>query len=169
MPIPPLTSEGLLPPANDPYKATIDEVHAAFVAGQPCELHREQLFSAFRLHAVQMRALGFDRVWVDGGFVTRKQAPPKDIDLVYPAASTEHLQLALATPGIESLLTQRDVIIGRPMSVASARVQPMGGLVDAFLCSPAKYDYWLDMWSRVKRPDGTTDYSERKGFLEVAL
>lgn len=169
MPIPPLTADGLLPASDAPFPATMDEVRAAFVVGQPCELHREQLFSALRLHAAQMRTLGFDRVWVDGGFVTRKQSPPKDIDLVYPAASTEHLRLALATPGIEALLTQRDVIIGRPMSVASARVQPMGGLVDAFLCSPAKYDYWLDMWSRVKRPNGTTDYSERKGFLEVAL
>lgn len=169
MPIPPLNDDGLLPAADAPYQATIDEVRAAFVAGQPCELHREQLFSAFRLHTAQMRSIGFNRVWVDGGFVTRKLSPPKDIDLVYPAASTEHLRLALTTPGIEALLTQRDVIIGRPMSVASERVQPMGGLVDAFLCSPAKYDYWLDMWSRVKRPDGTTDYSERKGFLEVAL
>ena len=104
-------------------------------------------------------------LWVDGGFVTHKQSPPADVDVVLRAKDSVIDQLnASEQTSFSSLLTEH--------TEQGVRIQPMGGLVDAFFSPRSQPDrtlYWREMWSKVKAPDGSTVSNLEKGFLEVTL
>lgn len=171
MSLPDLTADGRLPPGR--HVAALDEVEAIFVDRAPCRLHRALIWRAALLHMNMMCArVGACSAWIDGGFVTQKAEEPHDIDIVYvaPTAAIEH---AASTDfaGLLHLVTLKDLIIGEPSAGWLDRLQPVGGLVDAFLVPevPERLDYWDQTWSRVKGPDGLLVADAEKGYVEVRL
>lgn len=143
------------------YVATLDEVAKVFVSGAPNSEIREGLFQALiawidSVHAV----VETDRIWVDGGFLTHKQEPPSDIDVVAfvkPALLTEK-----ADAELNPLRTHKH---------NGQRIQPMGGRIDGFV-EPAGSEqkvYWVKEWTQVRHPvTRETWIGKAKGFVEVA-
>lgn len=74
--------QGLLTPA-DGISATIDELHAVFVAPFPESETRNRLFNEWKKYNRMLRQEIGERFtqWINGSFVTQK-LNPKDIDLV---------------------------------------------------------------------------------------
>ncbi|WP_399939897.1 DUF6932 family protein [Streptomyces sp. BBFR25] len=169
--IPPLTPGGMLPVGRHP--ATLEEIHDVFVVNAPHRDHRQRLYSALELYVGLVRdLLPQATLWVDGGFCTHKPTPPKDIDLVLVASSrlTRHFDEE-EWRRMNQLLTLQNLSAQTPPTRAS-RVQPMGGLIDAFLIEeddPADIALWDYNWSLVKGDDGKIIEGERKGYLGVAL
>jgi len=84
MTLPDFDDDGWLPPADDPYPTTLEEIHERFVENASCaRAQRQRLFSALELHLdLVRRKLGRGiKAWIDGGFVTDKDWPPKDVDI----------------------------------------------------------------------------------------
>jgi hypothetical protein len=52
------------------------------------------------------------------------------------------------------LLTLRGVIVGQPAMYLD-QVQPVGGMLDGFLCRPGDEDVWAEVWA-----DGGRGYPE---------
>jgi hypothetical protein len=171
MPIPRPNSRGFLDPSTLPYKGTLEELHERFVVESPS--HQEEralIFRALLLHLELLVAVGGPgAVWVDGGFITYKDVAPHDIDLVYLCRDESHMGMMLRSPEIYSLLTIADVIMDFPVAGGLRRLQPVGGLVDAFLTLPEGQMYWAAQWAKIKGPDGNRVPGTRKGFVEVSL
>lgn len=174
----PLMIGELLPPCTvlAPHPATLKEVSDHFVDAAPHREVRAELFSALELYAgLVWSILPSARLWVDGGFASHKTwAAPGDIDVVIVASLNE---ASVLTSGelerLTALLTLQDVSAASPELTAD-RIQPMGGLIDGFIivddgaeAGRASMEYWFDLWSRVKGPNGPMDPSCRKGFVEV--
>ncbi|MFC9019298.1 DUF6932 family protein, partial [Streptomyces albidoflavus] len=168
--IPPLTSGGMLPVGRHP--ATLEEIHDVFVARAPHPTHRQRLYSALELYVSLVRdLLPHATLWVDGGFCTHKAAPPADIDLVLFASRrlVQHFDQERWTR-MNQLITLQHLTAMKPHTIEQ-RVQPMGGLIDAFLAeegNPDEIALWDHNWSLVKI-DGKIVDGERKGYLEVEL
>ncbi|MGU3652516.1 DUF6932 family protein [Mycolicibacterium sp. A43C] len=171
MPIPRPNTQGFLDPSALPYKGTLDELHQRFVAESPTHNdERARIFSALVVHLELLEDVGGPAsVWVDGGFITYKEAAPHDVDLVYLCRDEHHMGTMLRSPDVFTLLTMADVIIGFPVEVGLQRLQPVGGLVDAFLTIPEGQMYWAAQWAKIKGPDGNRVPGTRKGFVEVSL
>ena len=109
------------------------------------------------------------RAWIDGGFVTDKDWPPKDVDIAYVMANERYIEAVQSEHA--SLWTLLNVSAGQPRLAVVDRVQPMGGLVDAFpvVDAEALTKIWFDRWSTVKNRSGGILAGERKGFVEVTL
>ncbi|MFF9885787.1 DUF6932 family protein [Streptomyces eurythermus] len=169
--IPPLTPGGMLPVGRHP--ATLEEIHDVFVANAPHAGHRQRLYSALELYVGLVRdLLPRATLWVDGGFCTHKPTPPKDIDLVLFASRrlVQHFDQEEWTR-MSQLLTLQNLTAQAPPTMAG-RIQPMGGLIDAFLAEEGNPDdvaLWDHNWSLVRGDDGKIVEGERKGYLEVAL
>ncbi|MEU6387020.1 hypothetical protein ABZ847_26070 [Streptomyces bauhiniae] len=169
--IPPLTPGGMLPVGRHP--ATLEEVRDTFVVRAPHAGRRQRLYSALELYVELVRdLLPRATLWVDGGFCTHKPTPPKDIDLVLFASRrlVQHFDQEEWTR-MNQLLTLQNLTAQSPPTLAG-RIQPMGGLIDAFLAeegNQADIDLWDHNWSLVKGDDGKIIEGERKGYLEVAL
>lgn len=163
MTLPAMTPEGRLPPGI--HRATLDEVHKRFVEDAPARAHRDMVFRAMEIHLSRLVGIaGHGRVWIDGGFVTHKSAAPNDVDLVFFCRDAAHLGEVLAHPLVPELLTLQGVLFEQPFTAFTRRIQPVAGLVDAFLASPRTEVYWRAQWSQVKEAPGLT-----KGFVEVML
>jgi hypothetical protein len=169
MPALTLNGEGLLPVGV--HTATLTEVEAAFVTGAPFESERRVVFEALALYARLVWARFPDaRLWINGGFVTHKTwAAPKDADVavVVPGGSSYDFNVH---PEDLSLWTLQSVkASAHGFSLAAGRLQPMGGLIDAFFVpgdvQPA-LDYWRSWWQRLSVP-GEMDRLDAKGFVEV--
>jgi len=76
-----------------------------------------------------------------------------------------------ARPENASLWTMLKVSAQQPMLIGERKVQPMGGLVDAFAVpnDEVRVQYWTDMWSGVTNRSGERVDGKRKGFVEVML
>lgn len=170
MVLPALTVDGLLPAAAAPYLTDMNELRAVFVDGAPAfRDERARICSALELHLDLAREhVGpGTRAWIDGGFITHKTwAAPHDADvaLVFQPA------VRFATEPVVPLLTLKNVSAVEPR-LAIERLQPMGGLVDAFLVpdQPAHTAVWHDTWSSVKDANGDIVPGLRKGYVEVIL
>lgn len=160
----------LLPPGR--HRATLDEVHARFVAAAPYRAEREVLYAALRAYAARVRALFWTgSLWVDGGFVTHKPwAPPEDVDvtIVVRRAMTRAL-----TPEqrvrLYGLLTLHGLYARSP-AVAVSRLRAMGDLVDAAICvrdDRARLAEMHETWSRVRGDNGAELPGAVKGYVEV--
>jgi hypothetical protein len=171
MAIPSPNTQGFLDPSTDPYTATLAELHERFVAQSPAHQDaRARVFKALELHLeLLVEAGGPAKVWIDGGFVTYKPTPLNDVDLVYLCRDDPHMGAMLRSDRILQLLTLQDVIFAAPFAAGAKRLQPVGGLVDAFLALPAAQLYWASQWSMIKGPDGKRVPGTRKGFVEVSL
>lgn len=183
LPVNPAT--GLLAAGRHP--ATWTELEAVFVAGAPHTAERREVYQALRLWAGAAWKLFSSAVlWIDGGFVTHKTTAPFDADVVLVVAPAELANVIGAVQAEEAafsaavlsgaqlpkcptsvrfwgLLTLQDVTSN--MGVSVPRVQPFGGLVDAFIADasrPVDLAGWDDLWSQVPG-----DPSARKGFVEV--
>ena len=171
MTLPDYNAAGRLPYAAEPYSTTLDEVHSRFVeSATTARAQRERLFRALELHVEQVRrrfGTGI-RAWIDGGFVTDKDWPPKDIDVAYVMPVDRYIDAS--RPEHASLWTLQSVSALSP-SLHTARLQPMGGMIDAFpaVDVPSQTDYWHDNWSGVTDRSGERIEGERKGFVEVRL
>ncbi|MFJ8697548.1 DUF6932 family protein [Streptomyces roseolilacinus] len=169
--IPPLTPGGMLPVGRHP--ATLEEIHDVFVVQAPHTTHRQRLYSALELYVALVRdLLPRATLWVDGGFCTHKAAPPADIDLVLFASRrlVQHFDQERWTR-MNQLITLQNLTAMAPHTV-ERRIQPMGGLIDAFLAEEGNADdvaLWDYNWSLVKDADGKIVDGERKGYLEVEL
>lgn len=140
MPIPAVDPKtGLLPPARPgPYAATLAEVKDVFVDHAPNPIERQLIFGALcHWLSVAHQAFGPGLVWVNGGFVTHKAAPPHDVDLVFIPDDLDTARKSLVGGEGYSLLTVQDMFFSIPEPGGHlVRLQPFGGLVDAFLVDP---------------------------------
>lgn len=144
-----------------------------FVVNAPHASHRMRLYTALQLYVMLVRdLLPRATLWVNGGFCTHKALPPKDIDLALLTSRrvVRHFDQEEWTR-MSQLLTLQNVQAGNPLTI-ERRVQPMGGLIDAFLVEEESADevaLWDYNWSLVRDDDGKIIEGERKGYLEVAL
>lgn len=153
-----IDNRGLLPPKR--HKATLAEVAELFVERAPFSDDRAVVWDTFLVYRRRVLALlPSARFWIDGGFVTHKTwAPPKDLDVVIlaPPAEIDAVELEL-----DPLLTDIH---------ADPRHQPMGGLIDGFLCALGSGEstaYWSHTWTRVTDCQGELVPGEVKGYVEV--
>jgi hypothetical protein len=167
--LPDWTDDGLLPMGVHP--AGMDAVYERFVLDAPNRLHRELLFGALQTYMrLLQRLIPAGRMWVDGGFSTRKGTAPHDVDVVVHPDDWD----SLASLGerdqtdLLGLLTHQDIIVGSfDPPQWWARLQPVGGALDAFLCYPGQEEVWYSTWASVKGPDGYIIPGAVKGFVEV--
>lgn len=173
--IPPINLETRLLPANEgqvPYLATLEEVHQVFVVEAPHSKRRQLIFDAFIIYS----ALLWDYfpsavLWLNGGFVTYKDAPPHDLDVAFLVEQAELRRVFGNDPGALSLLTHQGVSAAQPKFENLRRLQPFGGLIDSFMVPAdveAAVGTWRDRWSMAPTPAGD-GYREDllKGYLEV--
>ncbi len=151
------------------------EVESAFVIGAPNGAARHDLFAHLRVW-VDLAVQVFDsgRLWIDGGFVTHKAAPPHDVDVVLLPDNADSAMTALRhDERAYALLTLQDVFFVTPSPGGTLRrLQPVGGTMDAFLADPrdnVQMAAWHDLWSSVKGPDGHIIGGQRKGYVEVRV
>jgi hypothetical protein len=164
--LPELDHQGRLPVGR--HVATLDEVRDVFVSAAPNAHIRESIYGAMRLHLNRLVEIGGPaKVWINGGFVTHKAEAPADVDLVYLCADDEHLLRMLNADGVFELLTLQGVAIHKPIATGIRRLQPVGGLVDAFLARPSSYSYWDGLWSLVRTTESVP--RELKGYVEVRV
>lgn len=137
-----------------------------FVKAAPNSEHRERIFAAFELWVASVQSLCPAAIlWVNGGFVTYKQEPPKDVDVI-----------ALCKPGELNALSDADMARFEALLTVNEpnkpRIQPMGGLVDGFFVPRGDIPgtlYWQNAWGSIYGPDGKPIPNETKGYLEVKL
>lgn len=144
------------------HVAGLAELREVFVSSAPNSQQRERLFRALELWMDRVSAIvEVDRFWIDGGFLTHKQAVPDDVDVVAFVRS-EHLTDEV-TAQLEPLITR---------IVNQTRVKPISGMVDAFISAKSReaIDHWAQTWMSVR--DATTGeilMGVNKGFVEVKL
>lgn len=159
---------GRLPPADGPHRATLSDVEAAFVNEAPFEERRRLIFQALSLYSTLVWAsVPQARLWIDGGFTTRKEwAAPKDTDVLVIVPIEVFLECK--TDAWWPLHTLQHVSAVEP-SMNSKRVHAMGGLVDAFVEADHAPNLlpWHELWSSVKGQDGLIIDGLRKGYVEV--
>jgi hypothetical protein len=131
---------------------------------------RRTLFAALTAYLdVTKRVIPAARAWIDGGFMTAKTAAPFDIDIVIMPADWNRFA-TLDDKGAAALfgaLTLQDTIVGSPVLSYLARIQPVSGALDAFLCWPGQEGTWRDTWASVKGADGAIVPGLEKRFAEV--
>lgn len=167
-----------LPPSDEPYPATLDDIEAHFVdrAPETTRDRRSLIMRALRLHCDVVARIGGRRsvtptVLLDGGFVTWKPRSPEDADLVVlvPPTAMEHfIRDSLASlwtlSGVDATLGEGD------MTFANTVVKPGFGLIDSYVAPdlPALRETWGERWSSVRDPETKTVISgHRKGYIKV--
>ncbi len=167
--LPELNDEGYLPPGIHP--ATMGEVQVRFVEEAPFPDVRRTIFTGLELymHVLQSK-ISHGAIWLDGGCVSHKAWPPKDVDLV---VLVEGATLSGLQPDdwqtLFQLVTLQNVRSAQP-AVATPWVQPMGGLIDAFIIEasdPASRKLWEGLWSSVTDQSKAVVPHKVKGFVEV--
>jgi uncharacterized protein DUF6932 len=168
VPLPELDSQGRLPVGR--HAASLDDVRDLFVTATPNVPARERIFRALDLHLERLVEIGgHATVWINGGFVTHKPDVPADVDLVYLCSDDDHMSRMLNAEGVFQLLTLQGVAVHKPIATGIRRLQPVTGLVDAFLARPSSYSYWDGLWSVANANTGTTARFTTKGYLEVEV
>ncbi|UGT90728.1 hypothetical protein [Mycobacterium ostraviense] len=170
MAIPEPGADGWLGFSSTPYTATLDEIHDWFVVRAPNQESRIRRFDALCLHLSLLNEMGGPSpVWLGGGFISHNAQTSPGIRLVYLCEDRERLRTLLRDDGVYQLLTLQTVFAEKPMMVSIAELRPVGGLVDAYLASPARRVFWATWLSMITRLDGSTLPGTRQGFVEVTL
>jgi hypothetical protein len=167
MALPDWTEAGLLPPGA--HAAKLPDVYDRFVVDTPNRQDRELAFAALDVHLrLIQRLIPAGKIWIDGSFATRRQRPPEDVDMaIHPADWKSFQDLPdLGKAKLYGLLTLQDVC-GTAPPFDMPRLQPFGGMIDAFLCYPNSEDYWHNLWSVVKDDTGAVMAGQLKGYAEV--
>lgn len=162
MPLPHWTSDDVLPPGRHP--ADLSDIYERFVWDTSYRNEREILFSALNGYlGVVCRLITSGRAWIGGELTVRPRQIPRDVDVVLLPEEWGELkrldESARAT--LYGMLTLRGVIAEQP-AMYLEQVQPVGGLLDAFLCRPGDEPEWEAVWSRGPVAGST------KGFAEVS-
>ena len=148
MPIPPLTTDGTLPPGV--HESTLEETRARFGAFQESD-RRPRLFERFaELFAEVERSGRFSAIVVDGSFVTAKSAP-EDIDVII-ALRADHDWTADLNPSDYALVSR---------TALRRRFR-----FDVLLANDGGEDYarYVEFFSRVR-----DHAAARKGMLRINL
>lgn len=146
------------------HATTLDEIEERFVVAAPFSDQRRIVFDAFKVwYAIVSPHLTGARFWIDGGFVTHKPwAAPSDVDVTVMAKTSDVNALPVEVQDrIFGLLTER---------TATGKVQPMSGMVDAFLFARGDVDTtvgWINDWKTVLDENRDPIPNMVKGFLEV--
>jgi len=146
--IPPLNTEGLLPPGI--FDCSLDELKARFGGFQESD-RRPRLFQRLaELVASMQRSQLFEALLIDGSFVTAKPAP-NDIDFV-----------AVLRPGHNF---ERDLPMSEYALVSRTLLRRRFGF-DVMLAEKggALYDTYVEFFSQVRGAPGL-----RKGMLRLRL
>lgn len=166
MPLPHWTSENVLPPGRHP--ADLSDVYERFVWDAPHRNDREILFSALSGYlGVVTRIVPSGRAWVGGELSVRTDGLPRDVDVVLLPDDWGSLKRldGPARAALYGQLTLRGVIAEQPVMYLE-QVQPVGGLLDGYLCHPGDEDTWEAAWSAVRGPYGQVD-GMVQGFAEM--
>jgi len=154
--------------ADRPYTTTLDEFESRFVDHAPGEARRRLIWDAFSVWLRLARdTLPGARLWVSGSFITEKTAP-SDIDVVL-VIRPEHGPVLgpVLDPRVRVLLTHLNVESTQPGGLV-ARLQPIGGLLDGFVC-PEQYreivDFWQQAWSTEFDKTTCAPTGVRMGYL----
>ncbi|MEU3274619.1 hypothetical protein ABZ639_27560 [Saccharomonospora sp. NPDC006951] len=161
MPLPHWTSDNVLPQGRHP--ADLSDLYERFVWDAPHRNEREILFSALSGYlGVVTRLIPSGRAWISGPLTDRTDDVPSDVDVVLLPDEWGTLKRldGPARAALYGMLTLRGVIAEQP-AMYLEQVQPVGGLLDGFLCHPGDEEVWADAWSRGASP------GVRKGFAEV--
>lgn len=187
---------GQLPPVNPTtgylpvgiHQCTWDEFVETFVANAPHSEHRHRRLRALELFVeILDDLLPGSTLWLDGGFVSHKDAAPFDIDVLVAAdpaafnAAYAEMQTELdaliawdqagqvgpqpkthTISTFSGLLTHQDVTVAQQQYFP--RVQPFGGYLDTFIF-PADASAVLANFERSWSLDFATQVP--KGFVEV--
>lgn len=169
MALPGWNDEGLLPPGA--HQADLPDLYERFVVDAPERERRELLFGALTTHLRLLRTIiPSGRAWIDGSFCTRTARPPNDVDVVIHPS--DWLTLEKSPPHVRaslySLTTLQVVSAVLPPIADLSRLQPMGGVIDAFVCYPGQEDTWRVRWTSVTDADGNVITGKSKGYAEVA-
>ncbi|HEY2062603.1 MULTISPECIES: DUF6932 family protein [Amycolatopsis] len=148
MALPHWTPQNLLPPGRHP--ADLADVYERLVFDAPYQNEREILFSALNSYlGVARRVISSGRAWVSGAFVTRTTPhPPQGLDVVLIPDEWGALKRLddHGRTALYGLLTLRGIIVGQPAMYLD-QVQPVGGMLDGFLCRPGDEDVWEAVWA----------------------
>jgi hypothetical protein len=176
---------GFLPPGIHPY--SWDDFVRVFVDGAPHPEHRRKRLAALEVYLDCLAELfPQSTLWLDGGFVSHKQDPPFDIDILVKVSNGDWARVmkVLAqeaeafndwgragatgmppkipnTVQFAGLQTMHEVQTG---GMVLPRVQPFGGRVDGFIV-PANAAKSLDQFRRDWMLDMVS--GTKKGFVEV--
>ncbi|WP_410655697.1 DUF6932 family protein [Amycolatopsis sp. lyj-112] len=147
MALPYWTPHNLLPPGRHP--ADLADVYERLVFDAPHQNDREILFSALNSYlGVARRIMPTGRAWIGGALTARTSHVPRGLDVVLIPDEWGALK-RLDDEGrsaLYGLLTLRGVIVGQPAMYLD-QVQPVGGMLDGFLCRPGDEDIWEEVWS----------------------
>ena len=166
MPLPHWTPESVLPPGCHP--ADLSDIYERFVWDAPQRNERELPFSALNGYIGTIaKIISSGRVWVSGGFSTRLSGMANDVDVVVIPDEWGAIKRLDATgrAALYGMMTLRGVIVEQPV-MHLEQVQPVGGLLDGFLCRPGDEDAWDAVWSTVVGPHGRVD-GLVKGYAEL--
>lgn len=170
-----------LPYQDDPYRASLDEIESHFVdlAPEATRDRRGLIMRAVRLHCDIVSRVAFKqdaappRILLDGGFVTWKNKPPQDADLVVivPPSLFKHFRKDSLLPlwtlsGVDATLGADG---GR---VNTGELRPGFGLTDCYVAPAlaATVAHWHTWWSAVRDPDTRLVVDgAHKGYVEVVL
>ncbi|MEV4598767.1 hypothetical protein AB0K15_15300 [Amycolatopsis sp. NPDC049253] len=147
MALPHWTPQNLLPPGR--HQADLADVYERLVFDAPHQNDREILFSALNSYlGVARRVISSGRAWIGGAFVTRTGHPPRGLDVVLLPDEWGALKRLddSGRTALYGLLTLRGVIVGQP-AMYLEQVQPVGGMLDGFLCRPGDEDVWETVWA----------------------
>lgn len=179
MPLPPCSNDdfGILPAANEPHPATLNELRDRFVEEAP-ETQRDRrllIHSALTLHIAMVRRYFKDfpiRIWLNGGFITHKTwKAPRDADfaVLVPPDAIRYADRDAAVP----LWTLSDVSAHRGQGgpqIVTRKLHTALGLTDAYVVNAhnsAAVEIQRRVWSKVTGPDKNTVEGMEKGFVEV--
>lgn len=161
LPLAAVDETGILPAGL--HQCIVADVHRVFVEAAPGRARRQVIWDAFELWLDRIEAIVRPTsLWIDGSFVTYHTDYPDDIDVLSWIREEDALFLSeRQQQEFHDLMT--DPTIGH-------RVQPMSGLVDAFMAQDGSLRD-LRVWrSRWERPSHVSlDKATNKGFLEVIL
>ena len=167
MPLPHWTSESVLPPGCHP--ADLSDIYERFVWDAPHRNERELPFSALNGYIGTLaKIIPAGRAWVGGGFSTRIDGLAHDVDVVVLPDEWGTLKRMSARhrAALYGMMTLRGVIVEQPV-MHLEQVQPVGGLLDGFLCRPGDEDVWHQAWSAVTGPHGRVE-GLVKGYAELS-
>ncbi|KAA9161908.1 hypothetical protein FPZ12_013435 [Amycolatopsis acidicola] len=124
-------------------------MYERLVFDAPHQNEREILFSALNSYlGAVARIIPSGRAWIGGAFITRTEGVPSGLDVVLLPEDWGSLKRMTgpARDALYGLLTLRGVIVGQPAMYLD-KVQPVGGLLDGFLCFPGDEETWEYTWS----------------------
>ncbi|EMD25411.1 DUF6932 family protein [Amycolatopsis azurea] len=147
MALPYWTPHNLLPPGRHP--ADLADVYERLVFDAPHQNDREILFSALNSYlGVARRIMPTGRAWIGGDLTARTPHTPLGLDVVLIPDEWGALKRLddAGRSALYGLLTLRGVIVGQPAMYLD-QVQPVGGMLDGFLCRPGDEEIWEEVWA----------------------